>query len=128
MIKLSQTQTVLYYFKIGIGVIILHVKYKMKRVVVSNLSVSFRNRGNRLVQQLENEIAGITKEEMAYPITPIGNKCPARIATLFLDNGYTKEEMKAGTANHKKYFNDRQFSVMQTAVPSPPAEANSEFR
>lgn len=68
----------------------LHDKYKMKRVVVSTYQ-SVSGTGVKAVQQLENEIKGV-EGEMAYP-HPIGKNALPH-CDVFLENGYTKEEMK----------------------------------
>jgi aspartate-semialdehyde dehydrogenase len=99
----------------------LHVKYKMKRVVVSTYQ-SVSGTGVKAVQQLENEIAGI-QGEMAYPY-PIGKNALPH-CDVFLDNGYTKEEMKLAQ-EPQKIFNDRTFSVTATAVRIPTAGGHSE--
>jgi len=99
----------------------LHEKYKMKRVVVSTYQ-SVSGTGVKAVQQLENEIAGI-KGEMAYPY-PIGRNALPH-CDVFLDNGYTKEEMKLAR-EPQKIFDDRTFSVSATAVRIPTAGGHSE--
>jgi len=99
----------------------LHNKYKMKRVVVSTYQ-SVSGTGVKAVQQLENEIAGI-QGEMAYPY-PIGKNALPH-CDVFLDNGYTKEEMKLAR-EPQKIFNDRTFSVTATAVRIPTAGGHSE--
>ncbi|MBU2906816.1 aspartate-semialdehyde dehydrogenase [Arenibacter algicola] len=99
----------------------LHKKYKMKRVVVSTYQ-SVSGTGVKAVQQLENEIAGI-KGEMAYPY-PIGKNALPH-CDVFLDNGYTKEEMKLAK-EPQKIFNDNSFSVTATAVRIPTAGGHSE--
>tara|TARA_R110000868_G_scaffold13102_5_gene61665 strand:- start:7565 stop:8554 length:990 start_codon:yes stop_codon:yes gene_type:complete len=99
----------------------LHHKYKMKRVVVSTYQ-SVSGTGVKAVQQLENEIAGI-QGEMAYPY-PIGKNALPH-CDVFLDNGYTKEEMKLAR-EPQKIFNDRTFSVTATAVRIPTAGGHSE--
>ncbi|MCM4173920.1 aspartate-semialdehyde dehydrogenase [Arenibacter sp. TNZ] len=99
----------------------LHTKYKMKRVVVSTYQ-SVSGTGVKAVQQLENEIAGI-QGEMAYPY-PIGKNALPH-CDVFLDNGYTKEEMKLAQ-EPQKIFNDRTFSVTATAVRIPTAGGHSE--
>jgi len=92
----------------------LHKKYKMKRVVVSTYQ-SVSGTGVKAVQQLENEIAGVSGE-MAYPYPISKNALPH--CDVFLENGYTKEEMKLARVP-QKIFNDRTFSVMATAVRIP---------
>jgi aspartate-semialdehyde dehydrogenase len=99
----------------------LHEKYKMKRVVVSTYQ-SVSGTGVKAVKQLENEIAGIDGE-MAYPY-PIGRNALPH-CDEFLENGYTKEEMKLAR-EPQKIFNDRTFSVTATAVRIPTAGGHSE--
>lgn len=99
----------------------LHEKYKMKRVVVSTYQ-SVSGTGVKAVKQLENEIAGI-EGEMAYPY-PIGRNALPH-CDVFLENGYTKEEMKLAR-EPQKIFNDRTFSVSATAVRIPTAGGHSE--
>lgn len=99
----------------------LHKKYKMKRVVVSTYQ-SVSGTGVKAVKQLENEIAGI-EGEMAYPY-PIGRNALPH-CDVFMENGYTKEEMKLAR-EPQKIFNDRTFSVTATAVRIPTAGGHSE--
>ncbi|NMH89102.1 aspartate-semialdehyde dehydrogenase [Flavivirga algicola] len=99
----------------------LHEKYKMKRVIVSTYQ-SVSGTGVKAVKQLENEIAGIDGE-MAYPY-PIGRNALPH-CDVFLENGYTKEEMKLAR-EPQKIFNDKTFSVTATAVRIPTAGGHSE--
>ncbi|WP_159022185.1 aspartate-semialdehyde dehydrogenase [Formosa sp. L2A11] len=99
----------------------LHKKYKMKRVVVSTYQ-SVSGTGVKAVKQLENEIAGI-EGEMAYPY-PIGRNALPH-CDVFLDNGYTKEEMKLAL-EPQKILSDTSFSVSATAVRIPTAGGHSE--
>ena len=99
----------------------LHKKYKMKRVVVSTYQ-SVSGTGVKAVKQLENEIAGI-EGEMAYPYPISRNVLPH--CDVFLENGYTKEEMKLAR-EPQKIFNDKTFSVTATAVRVPTAGGHSE--
>ncbi|AWX44435.1 Aspartate-semialdehyde dehydrogenase [Flagellimonas maritima] len=99
----------------------LHKKYQMKRVVVSTYQ-SVSGTGVKAVQQLENEIAGI-QGEMAYPY-PIGKNALPH-CDVFLENGYTKEEMKLAR-EPQKILDDRTFSVSATAVRIPTAGGHSE--
>ncbi|WP_347923304.1 aspartate-semialdehyde dehydrogenase [Pontimicrobium sp. SW4] len=99
----------------------LHKKYKMKRVVVSTYQ-SVSGTGVKAVQQLENEINGIDGE-MAYPY-PIGRNALPH-CDVFLENGYTKEEMKLAR-EPQKILDDRTFSVTATAVRIPTAGGHSE--
>ena len=99
----------------------LHKKYKMKRVVISTYQ-SVSGTGVKAVKQLENEMAGV-KGEMAYPYPINRNALPH--CDVFLENGYTKEEMKLAR-EPQKIFDDRTFSVTATAVRIPTAGGHSE--
>lgn len=99
----------------------LHKKYKMKRVVVSTYQ-SVSGTGVKAVQQLENEMVGV-KGEMAYPYPINRNALPH--CDVFLENGYTKEEMKLAR-EPQKILDDRTFSVSATAVRIPTAGGHSE--
>jgi aspartate-semialdehyde dehydrogenase len=99
----------------------LHNKYKMKRVVVSTYQ-SVSGTGVKAVQQLENEISGI-KGEMAYPY-PIGRNALPH-CDVFLENGYTKEEMKLAM-EPQKILGDNSFAITATAVRIPTAGGHSE--
>jgi aspartate-semialdehyde dehydrogenase len=99
----------------------LHLKYKMKRVVISTYQ-SVSGSGVKAVQQLDNEEAGI-EGEMAYPHKIGRNAIPH--CDIFLENGYTKEEMKL-VKEPKKILRDDSFSVTATAVRIPTAGGHSE--
>lgn len=99
----------------------LHKKYQMKRVVVSTYQ-SVSGTGVKAVQQLENEMAGV-QGEMAYPYPINRNALPH--CDVFLENGYTKEEMKLAR-EPQKILDDRTFSVSATAVRIPTAGGHSE--
>lgn len=99
----------------------LHDKYKMKRVVISTYQ-SVSGTGVKAVKQLENEIAGI-EGEMAYPYPISRNALPH--CDVFLENGYTKEEMKLAR-EPQKILDDRTFSISATAVRIPTAGGHSE--
>lgn len=99
----------------------LHKKYKMKRVVISTYQ-SVSGTGVKAVQQLDNEESGIDGE-MAYPHKIGRNALPH--CDVFLENGYTKEEMKL-VKEPKKILRDDSFSVTATAVRIPTAGGHSE--
>src|SRR5690606_6636606 len=99
----------------------LHKKYQMRRVIVSTYQ-SVSGTGVKAVQQMENEAAGI-EGEMAYPYPINRNALPH--CDVFLDNGYTKEEMKLAR-EPQKILDDRTFSVTATAVRIPTAGGHSE--
>ena len=99
----------------------LHQEYTMKRVVISTYQ-SVSGTGVKAVQQLENEEAGI-EGEMVYP-HPIGRNALPH-CDVFLENGYTKEEMKL-VKEPKKILGDDRFSITATAVRIPTAGGHSE--
>ena len=67
----------------------LHLKYKIKRIVVSTYQ-SVTGTGVKAVSQLMNERKGL-QGEMAYKYPIDLNVIPQ--IDVFLDNGYTKEDM-----------------------------------
>jgi len=99
----------------------LHKKYKMKRVVISTYQ-SVSGTGVKAIKQLENEIAGV-QGEMAYPYPINRNALPH--CDVFLENGYTKEEMKLAR-EPQKILDDKSFSVTATAVRIPTSGGHSE--
>ena len=99
----------------------LHKTYKMKRVIISTYQ-SVSGTGVKAVKQLENEMAGV-QGEMAYPYPINRNALPH--CDVFLENGYTKEEMKLAR-EPQKILDDRTFSVSATAVRIPTAGGHSE--
>jgi aspartate-semialdehyde dehydrogenase len=98
----------------------LHKKYKIKRVVVSTYQ-SITGTGVKAVQQMENERNDISAE-MAYKY-PIDKNCIPQCDS-FLDNGYTKEEMKL--TNETKKILDPTILVTATAVRVPVVGGHSE--
>ena len=99
----------------------LHKQYKMKRLVVSTYQ-SVSGTGVKAVNQLDNEEKGVNGE-MAYHYPIYRNAIPQ--CDVFLDNGYTKEEMKL-VKEPKKILGDDSFSVTATAVRIPTAGGHSE--
>ena len=99
----------------------LHNHYKMKRVVVSTYQ-SVSGTGVKAVRQMENEIHG-KSDEMAYPYQIFKNALPH--CDVFLENGYTKEEMKLAK-EPQKILNDNSFAITATAVRIPTAGGHSE--
>ena len=99
----------------------LHKAYQIKRVVVSTYQ-SITGTGVKAVKQLENESEG-TQGEMAYHYQIHKKAIPH--CDSFLDNGYTKEEMKL-TNETKKILNDDTIKVTATAVRIPVVGGHSE--
>ena len=99
----------------------LHLKYKIKRVVVSTYQ-SVTGTGVKAVQQMENERAGISGE-MAYKYRIDKNVIPQ--IDVFVDNGYTKEEMKMVNET-KKIMRDDSLAITATCVRIPTTGGHSE--
>jgi len=99
----------------------LHDKYKIKRVVVSTYQ-SVTGTGVKAVDQLMNERKGI-KGEMAYKYPIDLNAIPQ--IDVFLDNGYTKEEMKM-TNETVKIIGDSNIKLTATTVRIPVMGGHSE--
>jgi len=99
----------------------LHDKYKIKRVVVSTYQ-SVTGTGVKAVDQLMNERKGI-QGEMAYKYQIDLNVLPH--IDVFLENGYTKEEMKM-TNETKKIIGDDSIKVTATTVRVPVVGGHSE--
>lgn len=99
----------------------LHKKYTIKRLVVSTYQ-SVTGTGQKAVAQLKNERNGI-EGEMAYKY-PIDMNCIPH-CDVFLDNGYTKEEMKM-VHETRKILGDNNIKVTATAVRVPVVGGHSE--
>jgi aspartate-semialdehyde dehydrogenase len=99
----------------------LHKAFGIKRVVVSTYQ-SVTGTGKKAVDQLFNERKGIDGEmAYAYPIDL--NAIPQ--IDVFLDNGYTKEEMKMVNET-KKIMQDNNIRVTATTVRIPVMGGHSE--
>ena len=99
----------------------LHREYTIRRLVISTYQ-SVTGTGVRAVTQLENERRGISGE-MVYP-WPIDKNCLPH-CDVFVDNGYTKEEMKLVNET-RKILGDEEIRVTATAVRVPVTGGHSE--
>jgi aspartate-semialdehyde dehydrogenase len=99
----------------------LHDKYRIRRVVVSTYQ-SVTGTGVKAVEQLMNERKGI-EGPMAYKYPIDMNAIPH--IDVFLDNGYTKEEMKMVNET-KKIMGDDGIRVTATCVRIPTMGGHSE--
>lgn len=99
----------------------LHKKYKIRRVVVSTYQ-SVTGTGKKAVDQLFNERSN-QEGEMAYKYRIDLNAIPQ--IDVFLDNGYTKEEMKMVNET-KKIMGDDTINVTATTVRIPVIGGHSE--
>jgi aspartate-semialdehyde dehydrogenase len=102
----------------------LHKKLKINRIVVSTYQ-SITGTGVKAVKQYQLEKKGFVPkpEEMAYHY-PIFENCIPQ-CDVFLENGYTKEEMKL-VLETKKIMRDDTIKVTATAVRVPVLGGHSE--
>jgi aspartate-semialdehyde dehydrogenase len=100
----------------------LHKKYNIKRVVVSTYQ-SVTGTGKAAVDQLFDERAGKENIARVYPHKIDLNVLPH--IDVFLDNGYTKEEMKM-ILETKKIMMDDSIQVTATTVRIPTIGGHSE--
>ncbi len=100
---------------------LLHKKYRIKRVVVSTYQ-SVTGTGVKAVDQLMNERKGIEGEK-AYPHQIDLNALPH--IDSFLENGYTKEEMKMVNES-RKIMGDNSIKLTATCVRIPALGGHSE--
>lgn len=99
----------------------LHKKYGIKRIVVSTYQ-SVTGTGVKAVNQLMNERKGVSSE-MAYKYPIDLNVIPQ--IDVFMDNGYTKEEMKM-VKETAKIMRDDSIRVTATTVRIPVMGGHSE--
>lgn len=99
----------------------LHIKYKIKRIVVSTYQ-SVTGTGKAAVDQMMNERQGI-EGPMAYKYKIDLNVIPQ--IDVFMENGYTKEEMKMVNET-KKIMRDDNIQVTATAIRIPVMGGHSE--
>lgn len=99
----------------------LHKKYGIKRIVVSTYQ-SVTGTGVKAVNQLMNERNGL-ESEMAYKYKIDMNAIPH--IDVFLENGYTKEEMKMVNET-RKIMCDDSIAITATAVRIPVMGGHSE--
>jgi len=99
----------------------LHDRYKIKRIVVSTYQ-SVTGTGVKAVNQLMSERKG-KPGERAYPYQIDLNLLPH--IDVFLENGYTKEEMKM-VLETKKIMGDDSIRVTATTVRVPVVGGHSE--
>jgi aspartate-semialdehyde dehydrogenase len=102
----------------------LKEKYGIERLVISTYQ-SFTGTGAKAVAQYEAERDGnaLPKEQMAYHYQIFENCIPQ--CDVFLDNGYTKEEMKLVNET-KKILGDDSINITATAVRVPVNGGHSE--
>ena len=99
----------------------IHKKFKIKRLVISTYQ-SITGTGVKAVKQLKNEMSG-TSGENAYPHQIHKNALPH--CDIFLENNYTREEMKLVHETHK-ILADNKIAITATAVRIPVVGGHSE--
>lgn len=100
----------------------LHSKYTIQRLVISTYQ-SITGTGMKAVSQYNNEKAKGSSETMAYNYQILDNCIPH--CDIFLDNDYTKEEMKL-VHETKKILEDDSLRITATAVRVPVQGGHSE--
>ena len=99
----------------------LHNNFNIQRVVISTYQ-SITGTGVKALNQLENEYQN-KSGEMAYPYPIHQNAIPH--CDIFLDNDYTREEMKLINETHK-ILNDDKIGISPTAIRIPVIGGHSE--
>ncbi len=100
----------------------LHKAYGIERIVVSTYQ-SVTGTGKAAVRQLEEEEAGQPPSRKIYPHTIYRNALPH--CDVFLDNGYTKEEMKLVNET-RKILETPELAITATAVRIPVTGGHAE--
>ncbi len=102
----------------------IHKTYKIDRLVISTYQ-SYTGTGAKAVKQYNAEKEGksLPQSEMAYP-HPIFENCIPH-CDIFLENGYTKEEMKL-VHETRKIIGDDKIKITATAVRVPVDGGHSE--
>lgn len=100
----------------------LHKKFSIKRIVVSTYQC-ITGTGKKAVDQMSAEREGIEPQVRAYPYRIDLNLLPH--IDVFLENGYTKEEMKMVNETHK-IMRDENIKVSPTTVRVPVLGGHAE--
>ncbi|MDD6191003.1 MAG: aspartate-semialdehyde dehydrogenase [Firmicutes bacterium] len=100
----------------------LHDKYGIKRVVYSTYQ-AVSGSGMKGINDLKNGLEGKDEPLQKFP-HPIAGNCLPHI-DVFMENGYTKEEMKMINETHK-ILGDDSIKVTATTVRVPVFDSHSE--
>ncbi len=100
----------------------IHERFGIKRIIVSTYQ-AVTGTGMKAVKQYQDEVKGQVPEAMVYPHTIFGNCLPH--CDVFLDNDYTKEEMKL-VHETRKIMGVSDMPVTATAVRVPVMGGHSE--
>ena len=99
----------------------IHREFEIKRIIISTYQ-SITGTGVKAVQQLDKEAKG-EQAQAVYPYQIHKNALPH--CDIFLENDYTKEEMKLVYETHK-ILNDESIGITATAVRIPVVGGHSE--
>lgn len=100
----------------------LHQAYGIDRLVISTYQ-SMTGTGVKAVRQYQDELQGETAQNPAYP-HPIFENCLPH-CDVFLDDGYTREELKL-VQETRKIMGDDRLRITATAVRVPVKGGHSE--
>ncbi|MBR9861362.1 aspartate-semialdehyde dehydrogenase [bacterium] len=100
----------------------LHKRFGIKRLVISTYQ-SVTGTGKAAVEQMESERKTGSSSAAVYP-HPIDLNCIPH-CDIFLENGYTKEEMKL-VYETRKILGDQNIAITATAVRVPVVGGHSE--
>lgn len=100
----------------------LHQRFGIRRIIVSTYQ-AVSGTGMKAVRQYQDEAGGIKPEAMVYPYTIFANCLPH--CDIFLENDYTKEEMKL-VHETRKIMGVPDMPVTATAVRVPVLGGHSE--
>lgn len=100
----------------------IHIKYEIRRIIVSTYQ-AVTGTGMKAVRQYDEESRGETPETRVYPHPIFANCLPH--CDVFLDNDYTKEEMKM-VFETRKIMGVPDMPVTATAVRVPVLGGHSE--
>jgi aspartate-semialdehyde dehydrogenase len=100
----------------------LYDEYGIERIIISTYQ-SMTGTGVKAVKQYENEMNALPVDAPAYPHQIFQNCIPH--CDTFLENDYTKEEMKLVNET-KKILNDQSLKITATAVRVPVLGGHSE--
>ncbi|NTV15405.1 MAG: aspartate-semialdehyde dehydrogenase [Desulfobulbaceae bacterium] len=104
----------------------IHDKYRIKRIVVSTYQ-AVSGTGAKAIEELQAQVRAYAADEpLIHKVYPhqIAFNCLPQIDS-FLDNGYTKEEMKMVNET-RKIFEDSTIGVTATTVRVPVIYGHSE--
>lgn len=100
----------------------IHLKFGIRRIIVSTYQ-AVTGTGMKAVKQYKEEVSGQEPESMVYPYPIFANCLPH--CDVFLDNDYTREEMKL-VHETRKIMQEPDMPVTATAVRVPVLGGHSE--